>query len=764
MPNLDLPAITQVWLNLIDRSKEAKFRQFGKTADRAWAFLGKDYRELYIDAVDDRGEKFAYAEGAVFQTRRNLAREFINVYIPYVHAKVPTRLVSPRRPPLPADLLELAIKKNPRIALAINEAKQRQDAWEPIDKLQCMLFSWFLNYLPSEYDLFREQRRALPEALVKGRGIHWTEMQNGAYGMIPCSYMDTIDGLLCDPDSRSWLHQNFIVRERCEHVVRIAEKFELPRERIRGSFNSNLAKSSAKTGADLIPRTYDKSGDVGVYYEIYSRMGIGSAFDAASEPLKKLDAAMSELGQNIYLAIMPGVPHPLNLPPEVLIDDSEATQAEMRARLSWPIPFHADLTDPWPCSLCDFYPNQNDPWATSPLEGPMPLLAFIDHAYSYMFSRVRITSRNLVIISKALEECVVQGLIKGSDLECIKYNGEPGVELDKLIKVVEFPELRRDLLLVVDKAESAFERAAGMGPEIYGAAPQTQDRSATATSARESRLSSRPNDFADVVENWNSRIASKEALATRLYVDENVVRNLFREQPRKVIDPTIPPEVLAQAQAMGVTPPMQTIEGPFTQKWKELISCKIEDAAIAATELAYTVEAGSGRRKNQQKQEADAKILVEAIPNLLQVMQQCIQLQNMAPYNAMVEALGKLIDSPLDRLLMETPPQMPQQADPEAEAKAQATQQEMQMKLQQMQQEMQMQQQQQEQDSATTQDQQQQERQQQALEMQTVREKHSQEMLTAGEKHQQAMQHQHEKHQADIAAKKTQASQKKKGK
>jgi hypothetical protein len=760
MPELDLPSITSVWLKMIDRAKEAKFRQFGKTADRAWAFLGKDYRELYVDAVDDRGEKFAYAEGAVFQTRRNLAREFINVYIPYVHAKVPTRIVAPRRPPLPADLLAMATSKNPQIAPAIQEAMLNQGALEPVDKLRCLLMQWWLNYLPSEYDLFREQRRALPEALVKGRAVMWTELQNGAYGMIPCSYYDTVDGLLCDPDARSWLHQGFIVRERCEHVVRIAEKFDLPKEKIRGSFNSNLAKSStnaggAKTGSDLIPRTYDKSGDVGVYYEIYSRMGIGSAFDAASEPLKKLDNAMSALGQNVYLAVMPGVEHPLNLPPEVLSDDSQTTQDEMRARLSWPIPFHEDLTDPWPCSPCDFYPNQNDPWATSPLEGPMPLLAFIDHAYSYMFSRVRTTSRELFLASKSLESAVVRGLIKGSDLEVIMVSGEPGIELDNLLKRVEFPELKRDLLLVVDQAETAFERAAGMGPEIYGSSPETQDRSATATQARESRLSSRPNDFADCVENWNARIASKEALASRLYVGKEIVRNLFDEPPRQVLDPSVTPEALEIAQSLGVSPPTTIIEGPLTQKWMELIAVELDQAAIAATELTYTVEAGSGRKKNQQKQEQDAKSLIEAIPNLMQVMQMCIQTQNMAPYNTMVLALSQLLDKSLDGMLMEQPPQ--QQPDPQAEQEAQMAQQEAQMKSQQIMQQLQMAQEKHQMDMQAAQDKHGQEMSQNdermAMEQQTAEMDHIQNIVRQSQQHDENLREQSEKHAADLEMK-----------
>lgn len=743
-----LAQLVSLWEKLIQRSREAKHRQFGKTADRAWAFLGKNYQELYIDARDDQGEKFPFAEGTVWKTRRNLSREYISVMLPYIHARVPNRLVLPRRPGLPPELLQMAASQNPEVANTIAEATALQKGLEPDDALRAHLLKWWLNYLPDEYDLYSEQRRGLPEALVKGRCVVWHEVQQSAHGLIPVSTFDSIDGLLCDPDSRSWREQGFVIRERCEHVVRTAKKFSTASHRIdpdelRGKYQSNMERAK-ETGNNLFP--HDQKGDVCVYYEIYTRgLGLGQDLDGAGDELQGLRESMSALGENCYLAIMPGIGHPLNLWPADSGQEVTLTVDELKRRIAWNIPFHQDMADPWPCSVCDFAPNQNDPWATSPLEGALPLLAFIDHSYCYLLSRVRTSSRNLYLASKALTDAVVNGLLTYGDLEFIPYPGEPGIELDKLLKRVEFPEFRRDLIMIIEKAERAFEKASGMDPLLGGAAPETQDRSATATSARETRLSSRPNDFADCVEHWNSRIASKEAIATRLYVGKDVIGPFFGETDTSVPDPNVAPEIAALAQQVGQPVPMIDVPGPLTRKWLELVLVgndemspdELADAAAdASLELTYTVEAGSGRRKNRQKQAEDFSTLVQTMgPFWTQ-----LATAGMAkPYNALMALGSDVFDRSMDAFMLpDMPPQGPQGPSPEEQQAA--------AEQDRQRQEMEMQQQTQQQDMKR-----------QESEMAMQGQSQEQELAMQAAQHEQEMRHREETHAQDMRMKKAQA-------
>jgi len=728
-----LQDIVAVWEKIIPRCRSAKFRQFSKSADRAWAFLGNTYEELYIDARDANGEKFPYAESATWKTRRNLSREYVAVMLPYIHAKLPNRLVLPRRPGLPPELVTMAQSQLPEIGAQIAEAMAVQRAIQPVDAIQAFLQKWWLNYLPSEYNLYAEQRRALPEALVKGRCLAWTEMEQGPYGLIPVTTYDTVDGLLCDPDARSWKRQGYIIRQRCESVIETARTFNLPKEELRGKHQSNWSASQVSTtktgneGADLRPT--EKDGDICVYYEFFSRIGIGNQLADSPEELKPLEMALSALGDNVYLAIMPGVPYPLNLPPAQLGLNPEISN--IKRRIAWPIPFHADrITDPWPCSALDFMPNSNDPWATSPLEGCLPMLAWLDHAYSYLMTRVKASCRNLFLASKALKESLVHNLMHGLDLEVLWYNGEPGVEFDKLFKRFEFPEFKRDLLILIGKIEEAFRMGSGMDAALYGAQPQAVDRSATATRARESRLSSRPNDFADCVENWNSQIGAKECLATRLYVGKDVIAPFFGETDRTVPDPNIDPETLAYAQESGQEVPTVTIPGPLTQLWQQLVQVGSEDmseeelidaAAKASAQFSITVEAGSGRRRNQQKQAEDFNSLSQI---LLPTFIQLAQTGNPGPYNAMMALASDVFERSMDSFMLgQEGMAQAQQPDPEQEAELER--------------------QRQEQDNES-----------QAASSEESR--RQQEMMSESERHQQEMRHREEAHSQEMRMKRAQ--------
>jgi hypothetical protein len=762
-----LREVVAVWEQIIPRSQAAKWRQFSRGADRAWAFVGSTYEELYIDARDEQGQAFPFAEDAVWKTRRNLSREYISVMLPYIHAKVPNRLASPRRPGIPSEVIAMAQTQYPPIAGRVQHAAMIQSALQPVDAMRSFMLKWWLNYLPSEYNLYGEQRRALPEALVKGRACLWVEMEEGPYGPIPVSTYDSVNGLFCDPDARSFKRQNFIIRQRVESVVSTAKKFGIPMDELRGSYESNLASSQKiysspeGTGADLIPT--EKDGDVCVYYEVYSRIGIGHWLKDAPDSLKDLEATMSALGDACYLAIMPGVEYPLNLPPTKLGDEPDI--ADLKARLAWPIPFHADkITDPWPVVVLDFLPNSNDPWATSPLDGCLPLLAWLDHSYSYLMSKVKVSCRNLFMASKQLKESLVNGIAHGQDMEILWYDGEPGIEFDKLFKRVDFPEFKKDLLILTDKVEMAFQNASGMTSALYGGAPQTQDRSATATRAREQRLSSRPDDFADCVEEWNSRDAAKEALATRLYVGKDVIMPFFGEQDTKVPDPQTDPEAAAIAQQQGIPLPEITVSGPLTQLWEELVQVGkdgmteeeiIEVAAHASAEMSYTVEAGSGRRRNQAKLAEDFNQLSSM---LLQPFIQMAMAGNVDPYNWLIGLAGDIFDRSVDGAMLKKGEQQGEQPDPAAEAQAQAQQQQMQLDQQKSQQELQGQQQEMDASSQQTQ------MQQQAMQAEMQAAQQAQQLAMQQQAHEQKTRHAEEKHQHDLKVKTEQAKQKPKPK
>jgi hypothetical protein len=617
-----LPSIVSLWETQIENAKKTKYRQFGKKAARLWDFLGKEYKDLYIPerSQGDEDEEFPHVKGAFYKPRLNKSAEYVALYVPYLHAKVPHRLVTPDRPQLPQDLLQL-----------MQNAVQEQGEQQMRDKLRAWLMQWWINWTPGEFGLTREMRLMLPEALVKGRGILWHEMVQGPHGEIPASLYGSVDELLIDPDCVMLREAGWIVRQLRRSVWRLAEESGVSAEKLRGAYSSNLKRALDVQHA----AGGDEKHDVVTYYEVWSRAGLGRKFFEADEEIARLDGVVERLGGNVWLQIVPGLSHPLNLPPELL--ESPESESMIKAALEWPAPFYRHAQDPWPFSSLDFYPNEDDPWSRSGIAAALPLQIFLDNSYAYLQGRIRATCRDLIITSSQLEEAVRTAIASGLDQELVVTDQEAAVVKD-LIHIMQFPEVNKDLYQIIAMGERAYEKNTGMDPLLYGSIGETQARSAREMDVREGHVSSRPQDFADMTESFMSTIARKEGMMTRLNVGQDEVAPLFGEP--------IPQEGGVDEEGEVVEP---VLMGPLTEAWQSLVFT--EDEAQAAAELSYSIEAGSGRRKNKQKQMADAQALAQTL--MQTSLQLYTQLGNPVPWNWVMETIGDAWDVDASKAMLQ---------------------------------------------------------------------------------------------------------------
>ena len=214
----------------------------------------------------------------------------------------------------------------------------------------------------------------------------------------------------------------------------------------------------------------------------------------------------------------------------------------------------------------------------------------------------------------------------------------------KQVYVIQFPPLNKDLYTTMQLSAREFEMSSGMDPLLYGGAPNKQMRSAKEAEYREAHLTSRPQDFADVTERWQSRISAKEAAATRLYVGPDTVAPLFRE-PRQ--DPA--------------NPDPNFMYGLLSQFWATHVNTS--DPAMAVAELAYTVEAGTGQRKDKTKQLRDTMEMVQLLAApILQAATATGVLDAanaMRMWNGLIATLGEAKEIPLGLMQMLPPPQQP---------------------------------------------------------------------------------------------------------
>lgn len=647
-----LSSVVDLWLRQIKAADTTKQTDFGRQAEECWKYYLKDYEDIYARS-EDSGFPVS-----VYKLRLAKARQFVSLMMPFCHQRVPIRTVSPSTQRLP-----------PQLAAAVPEAAQWLEQLRPADELRSNIMQWICNYLPHEYGLSREEKIVLPEAFVKGRCLLWLDAVQAPVGVIPAHCAESVDNLLVDPDSEQFRDGGYIVRIRHRSAYRIAEDFApfgITAEMLRSQESSQWLESARQSGSTSLGSksssvSGDECGDVITYFEIYSRIGVGEVLRDSPKEIKPLVDAVDSLGGNVWLAICPGINRPLNLSQEMLdlakID--AAAIEEIKNALSWPIATFEDFANPWPCQTLDFLPNNNNPWSTSPLWGSIPLLRFMDGGYNFMFERLHRTSKDMHLLSQSLEENFKNAMESGRDQEVVFVNGKPGEELKNLYASFTFQPLKQELFTAIRMAEMQFEQFTGMTPLLSGAEDSRQVRVAADIEARERHVTSRPQDYADSVEEWNGRIGRAEAVASRLIIEPSVIARMAREP---------------EPESPGAMP--QGGWGPITMLWLKLLAT--DDPVTANAELDYSVESGSGRRKNQAKFMNDVTQLTQtAGPMVMQVA----QTGNVEPWNALMELLGEALDRDMAGFMLSPPqPQAAQepQPDPEQEAAAAKGQQEVQ--------------------------------------------------------------------------------------
>lgn len=625
MGNDWLASITDLWLRQVEICRNVKYDRFGKSAERIWSYMGKSYKDLAPEE-DGYGEDMPQIPKMNARTRINKTQEFVSLMLPRIHEKVPSRVCRPRTQSVPPDIagsVEMILGFKP-------ENLQTS----PLDRVRCWLMEKWLNYTPNEYDLFRESRTAIIEALVKGRGVAWVEMIEGPHGAFPATFYDSVDNLFIDADCKQFHEANFIIRKRTRSVQIVAEEFGILADDLRGIADShfNLAKDITRSA---VGTDDEHNHDVCVYYEVWSRIGFGHRMKDAGDDLSEIADTLDSAGQYVYLVVMPGIDYPLNLPRETIVGE---TPDALIKRVEWPIAFHAEAVDPWPCTVLDFLPNCEDPWATSILEAALPLQTFLDNFYTYCMARVKATTRDIIIVSSQLAENVRTAITSGYDQEIVEHDGDAS-ELSKLVHVIEFPEMNKDGWAMIQAVERKFEDITGMTPELHGASPERQMRSSAEAQARQQNVLSRPEDYAGCVMAWQSKISAKEGKAARLYVTPDTVAPLFGETAPDLGNP----ETAAQS--------------PLSWLWSSLVNT--DDPSVAAAEIEYTCEAGAGSRMNKQKLISDASVLTQQLlPTFLQFTVQ----GNVAPYNRLMELLADAYEMPLQKLMLDAPQPLPSQA------------------------------------------------------------------------------------------------------
>jgi hypothetical protein len=626
MPAEYLLQITRGWMGKIKKAADFKQKEFGDDAEEAMAFFDGPYDFMYTSKYATKSGAFSLADqGApspTFRMTMNKVAEMVQLFGPVLYHRNPFRQVNMRnRPEYPYEMFG-DLEQDPEAAQAAQQIAMRDHQSETRRKILAELLQFYLNYTPNELGLANHARNMVDEAIIKGMGLMWIETYRPLGSPIKYvgSFYDSVDNLIVDPDMESIRDAKWIARRRVMPVWEVERKFGLKKGELKtGSYQS--ANMQGEYAGDPEYEYFHQRGDTNdlmVFWEIYSRMGMGhlmSKNNLASMGGLPNDEYLAKFGAYVYLAVCENYPSPLNLPERV---SKSASMQEQIQRTQWPTPFWADATDPWPFVYLEFHPRPRKVWPMSHLKPGMGELKFLNWAYSFMADKIKNTSRDFIAVRESANEEVRTALLSGRDLSLLPI--EPtNTSINEVVQFLQHADFKPDLYNVIEAVTDVFEKRVGLNELMYGMS-RRQMRSAQEAQVKGDQLRVRPDDMAAKLEVTMTSAARKEGLACRWHIDERDVLPIIGQDR--------------------------------TQLWASIVMQS--DIYDVVQEVDYRIEAGTIRKPNRDRDIANVNQAVQVWGPVFQGYAQMTG--DFSPMNALAKAWAKAYDMDADEFQMQPPP------------------------------------------------------------------------------------------------------------
>lgn len=561
-----LAPLCQGWMGKIEEAIRSR-KGFDEVAEQCNAFFSESCGFMW----DQKYQK-KYMQGTIsprFKITLQKAFELVALYGPSLYWRNPKRKCHTREQiPLTPDLF--GDQNDPFAQQIFQQISMQENERATAKRMSAWLNENWLNYTPNEQPgggLSEHAELAITEALVTGRGTLWSEWYQmpGSSQKITASVYDSNKNLLIDPDAEIFDDAYWIARRRVQPYWEVERRFERPAGSLRAyAAKESLNAQGAAMGDDLqnYHRAEGKTQDLIVYYEIYSRAGVGTRMTNMETPLKEaLDRAV---GDYAYIVVAPGVPFPLNAPVEVIADDSTYDD-DVFDMFSWPAPFWMDRR--WPVCVLDFYRKPRGVWPIAPMAPGLGELTFLNTMIAHLANRVWSSSRDFIAVAKSACKDLEQHLKKGDDLSVIPID-DIHQDINKVVSFLQQPQISFDVWKIIDAVTQLFEKRTGMNALLYSMNPgDVQSRSAADINAKEKYLQVRPDYMAGRVEKWMTEAARNEKILTRWVITAEDVQPLF---------------------------------GPAgAMMWRKYITGQPPEQVLR--EVDVTLEAGSMRKPNQER-------------------------------------------------------------------------------------------------------------------------------------------------------------------
>jgi hypothetical protein len=429
------------------------------------------------------------------------------------------------------------------------------------------------------------------------------------------SFYESQKNIVYDPDARKYPEIQWMAK-MCSHPVWAVEReYGLAPGSLRANGGESLTRQAGTAGNvdEDWRRSQNASNDIVVYWKVFSKMGLGSrlkgVMNGQTQFSQDVDATF---GDYCFLAVADGIDYPLNIPPEKQAVEDQ----ELASFAQWPIPFWLD--DEWPWTPLSFHQQPDQLYPMSHMQPALGELRFINWAYSMLAQKIRLASRDFIVMLKSSSEELKESIKHGPDLTVIEIESV-GRTINEMVQFLQHPTFNPEIYKMIDRVMDLFDKRTGLTDLIYGETDQ-QLRSAEEASVKQSATSVRPEDMAQQVEDASSALAQKEAAAARWALEPDDIKPVLGDV------------------------------GAFF--WGQLVQTADPKAIFQTYEIG--VEQGSTRRPDRKRDTQNMQQAMQTLfPALLTYAQATGQVDAL---NAMVAAWGKTLDLDVSKFLFTPPP------------------------------------------------------------------------------------------------------------
>jgi len=629
--------LTRIWTERIRAAENAKHR-FNAVAKICNDFYQSEKGFMWSDKQ--------YFNGSLPKPRFKVtiakAFEFVSIYAPHLFWQYANRKVfSQRQLELTPELFG---DPNDQMAQAFGEQVMLAEAKKKaVSDFGNDMMSIYLNWSQREQPgtLIVHGQDAVTEALIKGMGLLWPETYTppGSQSLYTKLNYDTVDNLLIDPDCKDalWESAGYIICRHTNPIWEVERKFGLPRGALEGKGQTESAELKARKEGNHATKD-DKTFDCITWYEIWSKVGVGPRTQQLNHHM--IDMFDDRVGDYAYLCVAPGVPFPLNAPPENFFSPNPAMDEDVKNMFKWRCrgfgsEFPCYMDGRWPVAPLKFNTLLGSPWPLAPLApGLGELMAINVITASYLDSAWSNRQQILAYMGSAADE-LEEALNSDSALAKVKLNDNIRDNINGVIQFLNRPNANTDQLQALEMLSQNFNRRVGLNELQYGETT-TQVRVASDGRAKQEAVSIRPQKMSGDVARWLTDGSQLEMFLAAMHVEGPDLTHLLGDWA--------------------------------SQQWDAIFGEM--DLNVLMRECKATVEASEVQRPNKERDTANTQALLQYILPMAQQYAQ--EVGDATPLNDYLELVGESMD--MAQPPIQFPPWQPQ-PDPQQQAIAQAAQQ-----------------------------------------------------------------------------------------